>query len=170
MLDVGPIYFMQLSHYITPDEIIVPLKGTTKEDVYRELVKHLSKQNKLEDVEDNLIEAIFERETSNSTFLPIGVAVPHARVADINDIVLVIGVTPNPILDTAPDAAPIEAHVFCLFFSPIEEKEFGRHLKLLSRIAAVFSDANLVPELAGMKSPLEIFERIQLRERQISEE
>lgn len=160
---------MQLTHYLAPDEIVVPLKGTTKEEVYKELVDYLARHNNLKDAA-RLQKAIFDREASATTFLPIGVAVPHARVPDIKDIVFAMGVTPIPIQDTAPEAPPITANVFCLFFSPTEEKEFGRHLKLLARIAAVFSDATLVEDLVALSSSKEVFERIQQRERQMSEE
>ncbi len=160
---------MQLTHYISPDEIIIPLKATTKEAAYKELVEYLAKRKKLKDFK-GLTKAIFDREATTSTFLPIGVAIPHARVPNVKDIEIVMGVSPNPIKDTAVDSPPITANVFCLFFSPTEEKEFGRHLKLLSRIAAVFSDTKLVSDLSKLKTPNEVFERIQLRERQMSEE
>ncbi len=160
---------MQLTHYITPDEIIVPLKGTTKDAVYKELVTHLSRENRIKDA-GRLLKAILEREESASTFLPIGVAIPHARIPDVDDIVVAMGVTSHDIKDTAKDAAPLTANVFCLFFSPTEDKEFGRHLKLLARIAAVFSDTKLVPEIAKMDSAEDIFERLQVREREMSEE
>lgn len=160
---------MQLSHYITPTEIVVPLKGTTKEAVYKELVSHLAQQHHIKD-QGKLINAILEREESASTFLPIGVAIPHARIPEVNDIVVVMGVTPHDIKDTAKDSVPLTANVFCMFFSPTEDKEFGRHLKLLARIAAVFSDTKLVPELAKLSSAEDIFERIQVREREMSEE
>jgi PTS system fructose-specific IIC component len=160
---------MQLTHYISPDEIVIPLRATTKEAAYKELVKYLAEHKKLNDI-NGLTKAIFDREASTSTFLPIGVAIPHARVPAIKDIEVVMGVSPNPIMDTAPDSPPITANVFCLFFSPTEEKEFGRHLKLLARIAAVFSDTNLVSDLSKLHSADEVFERIQRRERQMSEE
>lgn len=160
---------MQLSHYITPDEIVIPLKGTSKEAVYKELIKHLAEQNHIKD-KDKLIKAILERESSATTFLPMGVAIPHARLSSIKDIVVAMGVTPNPVKDTTKEGPPLTANVFCLFFSPTEEKEFGRHLKLLARIAAVFSDTKLVPELSKLKSPEDVFERIQRRERELSEE
>lgn len=160
---------MQLTHYITPKEIVIPLKAVTKEGIYKELVGHLSQWHKIKD-KDGLLKAILEREESASTFLPIGVAIPHARISDVNDIVVVMGVSNHPVKDTAKDAAPLTANVFCLFFSPTEDKEFGRHLKLLARIAAVFSDKNLVPELAKMHSAEEVFEKLQVREREMSEE
>jgi len=167
VLDTADI--MQLSHYITPDEIVVPLKGTTKEAVYKELVRHIAEQHHIKE-KDKLIKAILDREASATTFLPIGVAIPHARISNVKDIVVVMGVSHEAIKDTAKEGPPLTANVFCLFFSPTEEKEFGRHLKLLARIAAVFSDTKLVPELAKLRSPEDVFERIQLREREMSEE
>jgi len=160
---------MQLTHYITPDEIIVPLKGKTKDEVYKELVGHLVRENDIKD-KGNLLKALMEREESASTFLPIGVAIPHARVPDVQDIIVALGVTPHAIKDTAKDSPPLTANVFCLFFSPTEDKEFGRHLKLLARIAAVFSDTKLVPELAKMRTADDVFEKLQVREREMSEE
>ena len=160
---------MQLSHYITPQEIIIPLKGTTKDAIYKELVRHIVAQNHLKD-KDKLVKAIQDREASASTFLPMGIAIPHARISNIKDIIMAMGVTQLPIKDTIKDSPPMSVNVFCMFFSPTEEKEFGRHLKLLARIAAIFSDTKLVPELVKMKSPDDIFERIQRRERELSEE
>ncbi len=160
---------MQLTHYITPTEIVVPLKETTKEGVYKELVSHLASEHHLKDKE-KLVRAILEREESASTFLPMGIAIPHARIPEVDDILVVMGVTPHDIKDTAKDSAPLTANVFCMFFSPTEDKEFGRHLKLLARIAAVFSDTKLVPELSKLSSAEEVFERIQIREREMSEE
>lgn len=160
---------MQLSHYLTPREIIIPLKGTSKNAIYEELVSYLADINKITD-KKRLLEAIMERESSASTFLPMGIAIPHARIPDINDITVVMGISPTEIKDTAKGGPDFTANVFILFFSPAEEKELGRHLKLLARIAAVFSDAKLVPELARMNSAEDVFELLQRRERDISEE
>jgi mannitol/fructose-specific phosphotransferase system IIA component (Ntr-type) len=160
---------MQITHYISPREIIIPLQGVTKQDIYKELVDHLAELSGLTNSEE-LFQAIMNRENSASTFLPMGIAVPHARVAGIDEIKLVVGVSPQPIRDTGIEALPLTAQVFLLFFSPTEEKVFGRHLKLLSRIAAVFSEPELVAEIAGLDSGSAVFERIQRREREISEE
>ena len=160
---------MQITHYLAPDEIIAPLKGKNKKEIYEELVEHIAKLNGLKDTK-KLLNAIMEREKSTSTFLPMSIAIPHARVPDIDDIVFVIGVSKKPIKDEGAGALPLSANVFCLFFSPTEEKDFGKHLKLLARIAGVFSDTNLVTEISKMDSADKVFERIQLRERAISEE
>lgn len=160
---------MQMTHYISPQEIIAPLKGTTKKGIYEELALRLVKEHNLSDAE-KVIKAIMEREESSSTFLPVGIAIPHARMENINDIMLVIGVSPNPVADEGPGSLPLTVQLFCMFLSPTQEKQFGRHLKLLARITSIFSDPDFVSELARLKTPEAVFDKIQLRERAISEE
>ncbi|MBI4211880.1 MAG: PTS sugar transporter subunit IIA [Deltaproteobacteria bacterium] len=159
---------MQLAHYLKPESIIVPLQSTTKKHAFAELVAALCQREQLSDSE-KLLHAIEEREKSSSTFLPMGIAVPHARIPDVNDIVMILGISPAGIQDEG-GFAPLEAHLFFLFFSSTTEKEFGKHLKLLARIAAVFSDPQLVADIADLKTPQQIFARIQKRERQIDKE
>lgn len=159
---------MQLSHYLTPQSIIVPLRGNSKQTVLAELVEILAERHGLGNPK-GFIHAIEERERCASTFLPMGVAVPHARIPAIKEIVMIIGVSPTGINDVSGET-PLVANVFCLFFSPTEEKEFGKHLKLLARIAAIFSDPGLVGEIAAMTTPEKIFARLQKRERQIDKE
>lgn len=159
---------MQLSHYLTPKMIVVPVTGTSKEAVLKELVHALTERAHLKG-EQEILHAISEREKCASTFLPMGVAVPHARVPDIHEILMITGIISGGIKDTI-GTNPLTAHIVCLFVSPTQEKEFGKHLKLLARIAAIFAETSFVKEIAAMTSPEEIFTRIQKRERLIDKE
>ncbi|MBI4126070.1 MAG: PTS sugar transporter subunit IIA [Deltaproteobacteria bacterium] len=159
---------MQLSHYMTPQSIVVPLAGTTKDQVLKELVEELARRKNIPDA-GRLLASIKDREDSASTFLPMGVAVPHARVAVVDEMTMITGVAPAGVQDD-PKQSPLTARIFCLFLSPTAEKEFGKHLKLLARIAAVFSDPKLVDDIAVLTTPHDIFARIQKRERQIDKE
>lgn len=157
---------MALTYYLQPRHIVAPLKSTTKEDAIKELVLHLAKEHGLKS-EKELLKLVTERESCASTFLPMGVAVPHARTDDVKDIVMALGTSQNGIVDTAE--IPITAYVIILFFSPVKEKEFGRHLKLLARVAAMFSDPSFARELAGLSSAEEIFARLQHKESKLDE-
>ncbi len=157
---------MALSHYLNPKSIIAPLTSTNKAGVIRELVHHLAAENELGD-EAALLRMILEREEKTSTFLPMGVAIPHARTEMVSDIIMVMGTSPEGIDDDGPE--PLRAHVFFLFLSPTQEKEFGRHLKLLARLASVFDELEFTVELSKQTDPDEIFAEIQRREREIDE-
>jgi len=159
---------MQLCLYLTPELIITPLKATTKEGIIRELVEHLAAEKGIVDPE-MLLDAVMDREKTGSTFLPSGIAIPHARVPCVNDITLTLGFAPHPVEDTDGQNA-LTARMFCLFFSPTTDKEFGRHLKLLARVSALFSDTEFIDELADMTDSKKIFEALQKRERSLGEE
>lgn len=157
---------MALSHYLNPKSIIAPLTATTKAAAIRELVHHLAVENELGD-EGTLLKMIVEREEKTSTFLPMGIAIPHARTEMVSDIIMVMGTSPDGIEDEGPE--PLRAHVFFLFLSPTQEKEFGKHLKLLARLASIFDELDFTIDLSKQTDPDEIFSQIQRREREIDE-
>lgn len=159
---------MQLCLYLTPELIVCPLRGTSKEEIIRELALHLAVHKGIADAE-GLFTAAMEREHTGSTFLPSGVAIPHARVADMNDIAVVMGIAPQPVHDENGTSA-LTAQIFCLFFSPTDDKEFGRHLKLLARISAIFCDTDFIEHIGSLANPRAVFEALQKRERTLDEE
>jgi nitrogen PTS system EIIA component len=158
---------MQICLYLTPELIITPLTATTKDGVIRELAEHLVAEKHIPNG-DHILEAILEREASSSTFLPSGIAIPHARLGEISDIMITMGVSRTPIKDNG-DADALNANLFCLFLSPMVDKEFGRHLKLLARISAVFNDPDFIAQLTTLATPRDVFEAIQKRERNLDE-
>lgn len=159
---------MQLCLYLTPELVVSPLKESTKDGIMKELVTHLAQQMHIAN-SDALLKAVMDRERTSSTFLPSGVAIPHARVAEVNDIVVALGIAKDPVQDN-PGQSSLSARIFCLFFSPTLDKEFGRHLKLLARISAVFCDTEFIEKIAAMNDSKQIFEALQKRERIIEEE
>lgn len=159
---------MQICLYLTPELIVTPLEENTKDGIVRELVMHLARQKNLPDP-DGMLKAVMERDATGSTFLPSGIAIPHARVAEVDDIVLTMGVAKDPVQDTNGQNG-LQARVFCVFLSPIHDKEFGKHLKLLARISALFSDTDFIDEISSLSNPGEIFETLQKHERELDEE
>lgn len=158
---------MILCHYLTPKSIVImdPSSSSTKEDILSKLVHTLAEQNNLKD-HKKLLKEILDREAKGSTFLPTGIAIPHARIPDVSEITLVMGVIPEGFRESE-DANP--THLILLFFSPVKDVEFGRHLKLLSKIAAVFRDPEFVRQVATTKTPEDIFSLMQRKERETSE-
>lgn len=157
---------MQLCHYLTPHNILVLDKTSSKEEILKSLVTDLARLNNIKNVK-YLTQAILDREHESSTFLPTGIAIPHARVPEVSEITLVVGVIPEGFRET-PESDP--SYVVFLFFSPIKDKEFGKHLKLLSKIAAIFRDPVFVKEVASLKDPDKIFSLVQQKERETVEE
>ena len=155
-----------LCHYLTPNNIIVLKEAKDKNSLLTGLVDELARINGLKNPK-RLAQAILDREREGSTFLPTGIVIPHARVPDVSEITLILGVLPEGIKETQ-ESDP--SYLFFLFFSPIKDKEFSRHLKLLARISAMFRDPIFVKEVASAPDTDKIFSLIQHKERQTVEE
>lgn len=166
MKDLWP-FLMLLCHYLSPQAIVLPAKGKTKPEVIKHLVSALGEVYHLKQPK-RILHAVMEREKAGSTFLPIGVAIPHARLAGIDEIKVVMGIIPEGI-DEVIEGHPYRISVVCLFVSPTTEQEFGRHLKLLARIAALFRDEHLVQDLTKCATSHAAFELLQRRERTADE-
>jgi len=81
---------------------------------------------------DEIVDSVLRREQAGSTCAgPI--ALPHARISGIRDIVAGLGVNPNRLY---PDG---ETRVMLAFVSPVETA--GDHLRFLSVAAKTFRDA-----------------------------
>lgn len=99
----------------------------------------------------------------------MGIAVPHARLSEVDDIVAILGISQNAVTEnTQPQA--LQAQVFCLFLSPTDEKQFSKHLKFLAKIASVFADTDFINTFSTSKTAAEAFSLLQKRERQIDVE
>lgn len=157
---------MSLCHYLSPQYITLSLAGDTKEALLKTATAFLAQSHDLGDPAA-LFSLIWEREQSASTFLPMGVAVPHARIAGIDDIKMVLCLIPagfpNP---DDPEMPP--THVICTFVSPTKETAFTAHLKLLSQIAALFEDPAFIDQLLMCKNSEAAFTLIQHHERAIA--
>jgi mannitol/fructose-specific phosphotransferase system IIA component (Ntr-type) len=156
---------MGLCHYLAPQCIELALTGATKEELLKNATAFLAQSNGLGDPAP-LFSMIWDREQSASTFLPMGIAVPHARYAGVDEIKLAICLMKDGFPNTDdPTLPPIQ--VVCIFLSPTKQTEFSAHLKLLSQIAAVFEDAEFTEKLVKAKTPDEAFHMLQQRERSL---
>lgn len=119
---------MLLSHLLTPQRIRVPIVGTTKASILRELVEAVADPGA--DQVPDLLEAVEEREAVLTTGVGYGVAIPHGRSPRIQELRVAAGVAPQPVAYDSMDGEPVR--LFFLLVGP--ESEAGAHVKALSRI------------------------------------
>ena len=120
---------MRLSELLTPARIRVPLHGTDKDGVLRELVGLVAAGNG--SPLDEVLGAILEREKQFPTGIGYGVAVPHGKTPALSSLVVVAGTTPAPVPYETIDGQPVR--LFFLLAGP--ESAAGAHVKALSRIS-----------------------------------
>jgi mannitol/fructose-specific phosphotransferase system IIA component (Ntr-type) len=119
-----------LSELLSPGRVKVPLDSRTKPDVLRELAELVS--NGRGDIDANaILVAVREREGVLSTGIGGGVAIPHGKTPNVDQLMLAAGVAPEPIDFDALDGRPVG--LFFLLVGP--ESASGAHVKALSRIS-----------------------------------
>lgn len=120
---------MLLTELLSPDRVVVPLSVGDRHAAIAALTRKLANLANAE--YNDVLAAVLERESVQSTGIGFGVAIPHGRSAAVQELTMVAGVTPVPVPFDAIDGEPVRL-VF-LIVGP--EASAGLHVKILSRIA-----------------------------------
>jgi len=92
----------------------------------------------------HVLDLVLEREKKGSTFLAEGVALPHARVEDLNTPLAALGITRCGVLDE-PNGSTTE--VVLLLLAPANDP--SGHLRRMAAAARVLRDRDVRRKLAG---------------------
>ena len=120
---------MLLTELLSPDRVLLPLPAGDRQSAIAMLTRRLAD---LADARyEEVLDAVLERESVQSTGIGFGVAIPHGRCASVRELAMVAGVSPGPVPFDAIDGDPVR--LFFLIVGP--EATAGLHVKILSRIA-----------------------------------
>ncbi|PLX65812.1 MAG: PTS galactitol transporter subunit IIC [Denitrovibrio sp.] len=120
---------MELGEYID-ENCIVSISSLDKEGVLKELTENLVKNGKINN-SDAALSALIEREALGSTGVGEQVAIPHAKMKDLEDLSILIGISDKGVEFGSSDGDPVR--LFFLLLAP--EKQMNLHLKTLARIS-----------------------------------
>jgi mannitol/fructose-specific phosphotransferase system IIA component (Ntr-type) len=81
---------MKILDILAVDSIVPELKGKTKKQVLEELIDAV-KQKKPHLDRDRFMKVLLERERLGSTGIGDGIAIPHGKLSDIDDLALSFG-------------------------------------------------------------------------------
>ena len=127
---------MKLSQLLVPKLVVHPLRATDKWQAIRMLADAAVDGGSMRaDVLETVVDALIVREKSMSTGMDHGVAIPHAAVDDVQDVVTVLGIAPNGIPFGSIDGQPAKI-IVCLVI-PRSKKLL--HIKTLAEIARLLS-------------------------------
>ncbi len=103
---------------------------------------------------EKIRDLLAEREAIVSTAVGKGVAIPHARLADIDDFVVFVLTAPDGVDFDALDGRRVT--LFFVVFAPLSKVQ--DHLKLLAGIAHALGRPSLKNELLKIRSPDILYE------------
>ena len=127
-----------LNKALTPERVLIT-DAPSKEDLLYTLVGVLGKGKHVKDVEA-LRHAIAEREKLMSTGIGLGVAVPHARLAAVEDISIACALNRRILPDyESIDGGPVRL-VFMVAARPDQQADYVRVLATFSQL--VKSESN----------------------------
>lgn len=132
--------------------VIIPeLVATTKKEVLRELAVAAAAKHPELDV-DRLCEILEDREELGSTGIGEGVAIPHGKIPELAEMVLVFGRSTGGISFAAQDGRPI--HLFFLLLSPA--KTSAPYLGSLAELARFLRGQRVRAQLLQAESRKEL--------------
>lgn len=144
---------MKFLDFLHADSIELNLKAKTPEEAVRELAELLAKANRIQDKE-GVVSAVMSRETTITTGIGEGVAVPHAKIESVSKPIMAIGVTEKGIDWQSVDNRP--AHLIILIISP--NKDAGTQLRLLASISRLIKKKGVAPILLNTDSPQDLLD------------
>ncbi len=142
---------MNLSDLLTAQLVLFPLVAASKDEAITQLIEILEKNDQLKNVEDAK-SAVFAREKLMTTGVGKGVALPHGKFADTEDVLISFGISRNGVDFDAIDGQPV--HIFVLLLTP--EKYPSKHLELLSKFSKMLNIDDCRKELLMANSAGEI--------------
>jgi PTS system nitrogen regulatory IIA component len=120
---------MEINEFLKPENVILDFAASSKKQTIEALSTHLIAQTKLD--HHDLLTALYERERLGSTGVGSGVAIPHARLKNIENISGLFASLEKPIAFKSVDDKPVDL-VFMLL---LPEDGGAENLKALAKVS-----------------------------------
>jgi PTS system nitrogen regulatory IIA component len=134
--------------------LLADLQAADKEGVLREMADHLAAH--AVDVQapaGEVLSALLNRERLGSTGVGEGVAIPHAKIGGLKNLVACFGRVPSGVPFDAIDYQPVRL----IFVLLVPENSAGAHLKALARISRLLKNAEFRDRLLRLQGREELY-------------
>lgn len=151
---------IRLSGLLKEKYINLSLKAQDKKKILLELADEVAKSSKLRD-KKAFVKALLERERLGSTGIGNSLAIPHAKINEVKDFILVFGRKEEGVDFGALDGE--KTFLFFILASP--KNEVGGHLKIMAKISHLAKDKFVIESLKKAKDEKAILKIISANER-----
>ncbi|BCS87245.1 PTS sugar transporter subunit IIA [Pseudodesulfovibrio sediminis] len=126
---------MKLGDYLAKELVLPVLTSESKSDVLKELIAPVGIQYPEMDT-DQAVRVLFEREKLGTTGIGDGIAIPHGKLEDLENVIVIVGRSETGIEFDALDHKPCT--IFFVVLAP--EQVAGMHLRVLAHISRLLKD------------------------------
>jgi PTS system fructose-specific IIC component/PTS system nitrogen regulatory IIA component len=139
---------MFLYDIFPPELIKIGLEAEDKDEVFEEMADLFCQSIKTGD-RNEILEALWERESKMSTGIQKGIAIPHGKVKSLENVYGVLGISKQGIEYDALDDQP----VYLLFMVLAPKTDSEMHLRLLKRLSELLDNPQFYTELLAQNDP-----------------
>lgn len=147
---------MNIAHLLAPELIRSRATATSKKRTLELLSELLTGVNPSDPATRVVFEALIGRERLGSTGLGRGVALPHARIADLQAPTAALVSLAEPVDFDAMDRQPVDL----LFALLVPEHCTDEHLRILAALAELFSRQDFCEALRASESAEAMYQLI----------
>jgi nitrogen PTS system EIIA component len=144
---------MEISEILSPDRIVCNVAINSKKAALENLAGLIASADS-EITQSEVFESLIAREKLGSTGLGHGIAIPHGRRKGGSRTIGAFMLLESGVQYDAIDQKPVDL----LFGLLVPEASTEEHLNILSKLAQMFSDNNIVSQLRACNSSACIFE------------
>ncbi|MEM9043368.1 MAG: PTS sugar transporter subunit IIA [Pseudomonadota bacterium] len=132
---------MDISDLIGPENVVAGLKVASSKQVFQDIA---ARARDLYDLDPRLVcEGLMAREKLGSTAMGNGIAIPHARLDDMNKIVGFFTQLEKPIDFEAADGLGVDL----IFVLLVPEESGTQHLRALAKVSRLLRDQETCAKL-----------------------
>lgn len=126
---------MKLADYLDQDLVIANLTARTKNEVLAELVAPIASKHPQLNME-HILQTLIEREALGTTGIGDGIAIPHGKVDQLSQVLIIVGRSLQGV-----DFASLDHQPASIFFTVLAPSNVvGLHLKILAAISRLLKD------------------------------
>ena len=140
---------MKLIDSIKPECVLAQVEVDNKDELLRLIAKTAAESDSLSGTsEENILAGLKAREELDSTGYGEGIAIPHCRLAGVEDFAVGIITLAKPIEFNAIDEQPVNFVAFII----APDTQSNSHIRILSRISRVLQIPGAVKEMLKTES------------------
>lgn len=144
-----------LGEYLDPARVVFLAGSPSRRDILL-LLAEVTGQTMAPRDRTAFIKAIFEREDVASTALAAGVAIPHARLGNLDRCLVTLGIARDGVDWASRDGQPVRLVVMIA----ARERERSEHLHLMATLAARLGDRGLIDRMVTAKDAQQALDQL----------